>query len=73
MEKEELTKELEFCLRLWKEKGFCKFGRHTNCNECACPYLLLKLITGEVLHGDNIKRLILEDWQDKLKQIKKLI
>ena len=70
MNREELIKELEFCIKLWKERGGCKFGKSTRCNECAAPYLLLKLISGEVIHGDNSKRLSLEDWEDKIKEIK---
>lgn len=68
--RQKLTEELEFCLRLWKEKGSCQFGGHTNCSECAAPYILLKLINGEVLHGD-MKRLTLNDWEGKLQQLKK--
>jgi hypothetical protein len=31
---------------------------------------MFKLITGEVLHGDEMKRLTLQDWQEKIKIIK---
>jgi hypothetical protein len=62
--------ELEFCLKLWEDKGECTFGGKTKCEECAVPYLLLKYITGEVLHG-NIERLTLENWKNKFKTIKK--
>ena len=62
--------ELEFCLKLWESKGSCKFGGVTKCKDCAAPYILLKFISGEVLHGD-MERLTLEDWKNKLKQIKK--
>lgn len=65
-----LIEELEFCLKLWEEKGHCEFGKHTNCEACAAPYLLLKLITGEVLHGPNINRLTLDDWKERLENIK---
>jgi len=65
--KEQLIKELEFCLSLWEKRGYCEFGKHTNCKQCASPYLLWKLITGEVIHGENIERLTLENWKDKLK------
>ena len=51
MNKEDLLKELEFCLKLWQEKGGCEFGKSTQCENCAAPYLLLKLISGEVIHG----------------------
>lgn len=70
MDKEGLIKELEFCLKLWRERGFCKFGRKTKCEECAAPYLLLKLISGEIIHGDDIKRFSLEDWKIKLIELK---
>ena len=65
-----LIDELDFCLKLWGEKGYCEFGKHTNCEECGTPYLLLKLITGEVIHGPNVNRLTLEDWKEKLGKIK---
>ena len=71
MDREELIKEFEFCLELWEKQGYCEFGKHTNCEECASPYLLLKLITGEILHGKAMERLTLEDWKLKLNQIKK--
>jgi len=70
MKKEDLIKELEFCLKLWEERGYCKFGKLTKCDECASPYLLLKLISGEIIHGDNINRLTLEDWKNKLRELK---
>lgn len=69
MKNEELKKELNFCLQLWQKQGFCEFGSKTNCKECATPYLLWKLISGEVLHGKEMKRLTLEDWKIKLKSI----
>jgi hypothetical protein len=61
--------ELEFCLKLWEEKGGCKFGGGTKCTQCAAPYLLFKLISGELLHGD-MQRLTLEDWKKKLKSLR---
>jgi len=69
MNKQELTKELKFCLRLWKEKGGCHFGGSTKCEKCAAPYLLLKLISGEILHDKNMQRLTLKDWENKLQQL----
>ncbi|MDD4607297.1 MAG: hypothetical protein PHS07_03130 [Patescibacteria group bacterium] len=59
-EKIKYLKELEFCLQLWKTQGGCTFGGQTKCQNCAVPYLLLKFIAGEVLHGD-IQRLSLDD------------
>lgn len=70
MSEHKLVEELEFCLKLWEEKGHCEFGGHTKCEQCGTPYLLLKLIDGEVLHG-KMKRLTLDDWKKKLKEIKK--
>ena len=67
--KEELIKELDFCINLWQKNGHCEFGGYTKCEECAAPYLLLKLINGEVLHG-KMKRLTLEDWKKKLSGLK---
>ncbi len=67
--KEKLVEELKFCIDLWEKQGYCEFGGKTNCKECATPYLLLKLINGEVLHGD-IERLTLEDWKEKVNKLK---
>lgn len=66
--KDALTKELTLCLELWKKNGGCSFGGGTKCHQCATPYLLLKLINGELLHG-TMKRLILKDWQEKLNKL----
>jgi hypothetical protein len=59
-------KELLFCLDLWKTQGHCGFGEKTKCTECAAPYLLFKMITGEVFDGE---RLTLEDWEKKITKI----
>lgn len=69
MQADKLIHELEFCLKLWEEKGYCEFGGKTKCEECGTPYLLLKLINNEVLHG-KMNRLSLEDWKEKLKKVK---
>ncbi len=69
MDKKDYIKELKFCLDLWETKGGCEFGEQTKCENCAAPYLLLKFISGEVLHGSDIRRLTLEDWKEKLKEI----
>jgi hypothetical protein len=60
--KEKLSDELKFCLELWQKQGHCTFGGRTDCEQCAVPYLLYKLITGNVLHGD-MDRLTLDDWE----------
>ncbi len=71
LSKEQLKGELDFCLRLWEKQAGCKFGGGTRCDECAVPYLLLKLINGEVLHGE-MKRLTLDDWKKKSEKMKNL-
>ena len=63
-----LVEEFEFCLRLWEEKGGCGFGSGTRCPECGVPYLLWKLISGEVL--DKGEKLSLEEWKEKLLDFK---
>ena len=62
------VEELKFCISLWEKQGHCEFGGHTECPQCAAPYLLLKLINGEVLHGD-MERLTLDEWKAKLNAI----
>jgi len=69
IQKDEYKEELKFCLNIWETKGHCTFGNKTKCEQCAVPYILLKFISGEVLHGD-MKRLTLEDWKNKLDEIK---
>ena len=68
---EKLLGELEFCMKFWEEKGFCEFGGCTKCEQCAVPYLLLKLINGEILHG-KMERLTLEDWKKMVGELKKV-
>ena len=60
--------ELKFCLEHWEKNGHCTFGGNTHCAECGSPYLLLKMISGEVLHGD-MERLGLEEWKKKVERI----
>ncbi|MFH0833305.1 MAG: hypothetical protein V1889_01550 [archaeon] len=69
MNNQELKEELKFCLKLWKEKSGCHFGGSTKCEQCATPYLLLKLISGEILHDKNMQRLTLNDWKEKYKTL----
>jgi hypothetical protein len=57
--------ELEFCIKLWEKQGYCGFGGHTKCEQCAAPYILWKLSTGEILHG-KMTRLTLEDWKKRV-------
>ncbi len=70
MDKQQLIHELEFCLKLWEEKGYCKFGKLTKCEQCAAPYLLLKLINNKLIQEDDVVRLTLEDWKLKLQELK---
>jgi len=65
----EALEELKFCLKLWKEKGYCEFGQKTKCEECAAPYVLLKMINGEVIHGPDKKRLTLKEWEEKIQSL----
>ena len=64
-----INKRIGILLKLWEKRGYCEFGGYTNCKECATPYLLLKLIGEEILHG-KMKRLTLEDWKEKLRGLK---
>lgn len=59
--KKAFIEELKLCLDLWSKQGFCNFGGKTKCERCAVPYLLYKLITGEVIH----KKLTLDKWNKK--------
>jgi len=68
--KQKFIEELEFCLKLWAQQGHCEFRGYTKCEQYATPYLLLKLINSEVLHGKDIKRLTLEDWKKKVSDLK---
>ncbi len=63
-----LITELAFCLELWQKNGGCTFGGCTLCDQCAVPYLLLKLINGKIFHGD-MKRLTIDDWQKILEEL----
>jgi hypothetical protein len=67
-DKDKYIEELKFCMQLWETQGHCEFGGHTKCEQCAAPYILLKLATGEVLHG-KMDRLTLEDWKKKIQSI----
>ena len=60
----QLKEELRFCLNIWEKQGYCTFGGKTNCEQCASPYLIFKLITGEILDKDA-KRLTLREWKKK--------
>ena len=68
MKKHDPKEEINICLKIWEEKGGCTFGGKTKCEECAAPYVLLKMINGELLHGD-IQRLSLDDWRTKINSL----
>lgn len=63
-----LLHELNFCLQLREKEGGCTFWWGRTCEQCAVPYLLWKLLTGEIIHG-KIKRLTLEERKEKSKNI----
>ncbi len=63
--KEDIKKEIDFCIKLREEQGGCGFGKHTNCEQCASMYVLRKLYTGEVLDG---QKLSLQDRKEKMKK-----
>ncbi len=69
MNKETPLEELKFCLNVWEEKKGCNFGGQTKCEQCAAPYLLLKMIDGTLLHDEKMTRLTLDDWKEKLKTL----
>ncbi len=66
---EEYLEELKLCLKIWKKHGHCSFGGNTNCEECGAPYLMYKIITGNALHGEEMKRLVLSDWINLVEEI----
>jgi len=68
--KQELLDELETCVKAWENLGYCHIGGRNECFTCPVPYLLLKLITGEVLSERFSFRWKLEDWKDKLIELK---
>jgi len=64
--REKLIEELKFCLELWERQGYCEFGGERKiCEQCAVPYLLWKLLTGEVIH----EKVGLREWKEKVKEI----
>ena len=65
MDKSQLIEEFKFCINLWEKQGFCMFGEKTACENCACLYLLYKMITGDIIHG----KLTLSDWKNILEKI----
>ena len=64
-----MVSELEFCLDFWKKQGKCEYGGSTMCEQCAVPYVIWKITTGEELRG-KMERMTLEEWQQKLQAIR---
>ena len=65
--------ELNYCIEFWGKQGYCTFGGRTNCEACGTPYILLKLFSGEILHGKGIARLTLVDWRKKVESLEKVV
>ena len=63
--KEDIKKEIDFCMKLWEEQGWCSFGKSTKCEDCAALSILRKLHTWEVLDG---QKLGLKERKEKLKE-----
>lgn len=41
--KEDIKKEIDFCIKLREEQGGCSFGKSTRCEQCAALPVLRKL------------------------------
>ena len=61
--KEDIKKELDFCIQLREKQGGCSFNAWTKCEQCAAMSVLRKLYTEEVFDG---QKLSLEDWEEKI-------
>ena len=62
--KEDIKKELDFCIKLREEQGGCSFGKSTKCEQCAAISVLRKLYSWEVLDG---QKLSFEERKNKIK------
>jgi hypothetical protein len=62
--KEDIKKELDFCMKLREEQGGCNFNGWTKCEQCAAMSVLRKLYSGEVLDG---QKLSFEERKEKIK------
>jgi hypothetical protein len=62
--KEDIKKELDFCIELREKQGGCEFNKQTKCEQCAAMSVLRKLYSWEVLDG---QKLSLEERQAKLR------
>ena len=52
--RDDILKEIEFCIEHREQKGRCKFGEETKCEQCASIYVLRKLYNGKVLDGQKL-------------------
>ena len=55
--------ELILCIDHMKKSGGCQFGAGKICDQCGTPYLLWKMISGELLCGEELKA---TNWEQKL-------
>ena len=62
--KEDIKKEIDFCIKLREEQGGCSFGKGTKCEQCSALSVLRKLYNWEVLDG---QKLSLEKRKEKIK------
>lgn len=62
--KEDIKKEIDFCIKLREEQGGCNFGKWTKCEQCSALSVLRKLYSWEVLDG---QKLSLEQRKEKIK------
>lgn len=65
MDQDNIKHELDFCLSVWERKWGCKFWGWISCDQCGTPYLLIKLLSSEILHD----KLSLEEWKIKFGKI----
>ena len=61
--KEDIKKELDFCMQLREQQWGCSFNKSTKCEQCASMSVLRKLYSGEVLDG---QKLSFEEWKNKI-------
>ena len=61
--KQDIKKELDFCIQLRETQWWCSFNKKTTCEQCASMSVLRKLYSWEVLDG---KKLSLQEWKDKI-------
>lgn len=62
--KEDIKKELDFCMKLREKQDGCNFNGWTKCEQCAAMSVLRKLYSWEIL---DEQKLSLEQRKEKLK------